>query len=171
VGYRTIYDIAAEGYKEWPYIIFSLALFAVCAGLYVYLKRKRKSLLFFYAALVLSCIFALVSCGMTYWDYSRLKAALEENRCQITEGEVSEYWTRVITTRERMRSTRTWESFKVGNVQFGYYREVVAAGFRNAGKEAFLLRDGMKLRIHYVSDQLLDADGVENRILKLEAAE
>src|SRR5262245_40103166 len=172
MNYRTIYDISSEGYREWPYVILSLALFVFCAVLFVYLKRKRKSLVSFYVVSGFSILVALVSCGMTYWDYSRLRSALEQNRCQVAEGEVDNYWTREVEYYEgSRRRTRTYESFKVGGVQFGYYRELAAAGFTNRRNESFPIRDGLSLRIYYVSDQLLDSDGVDNRILRLEIKE
>ena len=172
MNYRTVYDISVEGFREWPYVIFSLVLFIVCAGLFVYLRRRRKSLISFYVVSVFSILVALVSCGMTYWDYTRLKNALEQKRCQVVEGDVENYWSREVEYYEgSRRRSRTYESFKVGGLLFGYYREVSAAGFTNRQKESFPIRDGLRMRIHYLSDQLLDSDGVDNRILRLEIKE
>lgn len=168
--YRTIYDIAAQGYEEWFWAYISAGFVAATLIVFIFFRswKHRKILLF------VTCGLSVVTFGIPYWDYNHLKSKLEAPDCLKAEGIVTGYWEKIWRDKDASNKWQNYhyESFMVNNVKFGYYIRGggSAAGFQNNNAIRIPIRNGMYMRVHYYDEPVITNGTVNNRILKLEVA-
>ncbi|WP_341675578.1 hypothetical protein [Niveibacterium sp. SC-1] len=168
--YETLYDLAAVGYRDWQGWALAAALFLLAAA---FLWRARRRGTHSPTARVIAFFglvtFAVGGC-LTLWDYQRLTQALRDGTTLVAEGPVKGHWTREVEHYDpdaiHPYSYRTWESFSVAGVTFGYWQDHSRAGFQNSEETPLAIQDGMQVRIRFVED--VDGEPEERRILRLE---
>ncbi len=172
---ELLYDISTVGYRDghWFYIAAAVLLFALL------LRLRQRAHLQKYGnkggmpAGFIACMgLVLVAFGaIPLWDHHRLLGHLQAGHARVAEGVVTSHSVQVIRTRRHNSSgydSATWESFRIGEVAFGFYRGDSPVGFLNSGRETAELRDGQVLRAHYFED--VAGDYAHRRILRLERA-
>ena len=160
--YRTVFDIAAAGYKSWSFPAFGLAFIAL--GIVFVLNRRNipgwwskhpaasKAFAFFF--LGFSVLWTLVSFLATHGDYAALAKARTAPGLQVVEG--------VVTNFKPMPPTgHAMEKFCVSGTCFEYSDFIVTAGFNNTSSHGGPIREGLQVRVAHVG----------NAIVKLEVAE
>jgi hypothetical protein len=160
--YQTLFDFAATGYGGGPFPVIAAAVVAVNLVLWLFFPKVRGRT----GMHVFSAVMILLIVLLPYWDYAHLRAAYRNKAYRVTEGKVENYWYRKWYS-SRNKRTNEQEGFTVGGVKFAYNFNSQAS-FTNGGNPRIAFRDGMTLRICYLSEEQLDADRVDNRILKLE---
>lgn len=166
--YEMLFDLVTEGPPNTGWLAASAVALAVAlAVLWRYRQRGQPTGTprFFAAAFAL----VLVVTGLSAWDHHRLSAALREGRTQVVEGPMESH--RVLQHADYNPSTkrydrRTEESFYVGPVPFGFFRDASVPGFTNSGDRPVSFARGQTLRVHYVEDT--PGDFASRRILRLE---
>ncbi|MBD2705798.1 hypothetical protein IC229_34685 [Spirosoma sp. BT702] len=161
--YTTIYDLAAQPVLNWRSLVLPLAL-AVAASIIACFTRQNAGR---YGLFAFVFITVLVSVVMPYWD--RYQLLHKEPR--LAEGVITNHWEKEWT--KQVNGKKQWysyESFQVNTVTFGYFRNVVMAGFHHEEMAKIPLHDGLAVRIHYVPEQQMDESSVLNRIVKFELA-
>ncbi|GAB3704932.1 hypothetical protein GCM10027592_36820 [Spirosoma flavus] len=164
VNYTTIYDLAAQPAFTWRTLVLPLGLAIAAATVACFTRHNAGR----YGLFAFALIAVLVSVVMPYWDRNQLL----RKQPKLAEGVIHDHWEKEWTKRVNGKKRRhSYENFQVNNVTFGYFRNVVMAGFNNTDSPRFPLRDGLSVRIHYVPEQQLDDGSVLNRIIKLEIAQ
>jgi hypothetical protein len=169
VDYRIVYDIAAHGHQGGALLWLAASLLVAAALLFAWLRAAGRSCRPAWLAGIAAAAIAAFACVEAPWEHHGLRAALAEGRAMVAEGAVEDHQTQRVRFAEGGRRTLMWESFVLGGVRFGYYRDVSAPGFRNTGDAALALRDGLRLRVHYVRDRAAAEDALH--IVRLEAAD
>lgn len=176
MAYETAFDLGASGFPFWPYVCACAALLLL-TGFNLLRKHQRgqrtRVAKWF---LMMAVVIALVAVAIPAWDFHRLSGRLARGETLVAEGDVSGHF--VETTRKSVPEsgkntswqirTSTWEGFHVGDTEFGYYRGMTHIGFLNGGDPPIEIRDGMRMRIHYVVDEM--GGHREQRILRVEVA-
>ncbi len=163
MNYKTIFDIAIEGYKSWPFVLPGLGFIIVC----VLLLRFHKYLPFWpfrlsdkskkrYAILCLAfvVIWTITSFYSTYGEYHRLMKTRQAGTYKIVEGKVTDF---IPMPYEGHKN----ESFTDNGERFQYSDYVVTAGFNHTSSHGGPIKPGLQVRISYVG----------NAIIKLEVPE
>lgn len=166
MSYQTVFDISTDNYKEWPYLIITIGL--VFANVIVFFFFRESG--FRFPLLAISALVVLFTFLVPYWDYSRLKNAFLQQKYQVVEGKVENYWQKEWYDRLKKRSF-SYESYTINGITFSYYRSVAAAGFHNDGANRLPIRNGMIMRIYYLPEKQVDNGKIINRILKLEVGQ
>jgi hypothetical protein len=174
MGYRTVFDLADNGFPFWPYVYVSAGLILVTGFNLLRKSRRGERTRVAKWFLAMAIVVALVAAVIPAWDYHRLSGRLARGETLVAEGEVSGHF--VDTTRTRVPDsgknsswqmrTSTWEGFRVGDTEFGYHRGMTHVGFLNGDDPPLEISDGMRMRLTYVIDAL--GGHHEQRILRVE---
>jgi hypothetical protein len=169
--YRTIYDIAANGYDGWLFAYIAAGFSAATLIVFLFFRSWKHR----YVLLTISCAIVAIGFILPYWDYNRLKNKLESANCLKAEGLVLGHWEKKWRDKDASNKWRDYhyEGFTINSVKFGYYITGggSAAGFTNGATVQIPIRDGLKMRVHYYDEPVITDGTVNNRILKLEVAD
>ena len=66
------------------------------------------------------------------------------------EGPVEQLWEQSVASRSDRKRTWQWQGFTLGEVAFAYVRNAEQNCFHNGGLREVALRQGERLRVHYV---------------------
>lgn len=172
MNYETLYDLGTFGYREGHWWPIGGALLLVALGLWLWQRRrgKRSPVPVFVGITGLFLSFGVA--GVSLWDHNRLVAEFNAGRAHVVEGVVVGHRIDVTHTRRSSGSgydRHVWEVFLVGDVAFGYRTNGAGrVGFSNGTAEPIDIRDGQRLRVHYVED--VPGEYTERRIVRLERA-
>jgi hypothetical protein len=158
VTFKTVFDVAQEGYSTSWFPAFGL-IFVIVGALQIFApnlmrrissKRYRGSFgIFFNWAFFL---FALMWTGgtfaSTYWQYREATAALRDGNYAIVEGPVTNFVPMPYTG-------HAMESFLVQGHRFSYSDYVVTIGFHNTASHGGPIRGGLYVRVTYAEDYIL----------------
>ena len=103
--------------------------------------------IFSYAFLGFAILWTVVAFADTARSYSSLASALREGRCDIVAGKVTQF-------HPMPASGHDTERFVIGNRQFKYSDYIVSPGFNNTSSHGGPIRDGLRVRIHYVGNDI-----------------
>jgi hypothetical protein len=161
MDYQKVFDITEAGYKSWSFPAHGLILVAVGAVL-VLLRRRLAgrwgrhrryvsvfTLLFFGFAV----FWTLTAFFATYFEYARLRQAIEGGRISVVEGIVGQFKPMPVTG-------HAMERFCVRDKCFEYSDYVITGGFNNTTSHGGPIREGLPVRVTFVG----------NTIVKLEIA-
>lgn len=159
--YKTVFDIAAVGYKSWDFPAFGLIFIVI--GIILVANRKYLSSYsnsplkagnaFGVLFLLFAVVWTLIAFASTYSEYSSLSKAANSKNVHVVEGVVTEF-------KPMPYSGRAKEKFCVSNTCFEYSDYIVVGGFNNTASHGGPIKEGLHVRVTYV----------ENSILKLEVA-
>jgi hypothetical protein len=105
-------------------------------------------------------LFSLLAFFHSYENYLQIKTTLQQSRCKVTEGIVTQFH-HPTNTSHNLKSIL--EAFVVSGVEFRYRDKSAQNGFHQTG----IICDGMQVRIYYY-DKI---DSVDNDITRLEIAQ
>jgi hypothetical protein len=154
--FRTVFDIAREGYVAWWFpaiglvFVFVGGLFVLNPTLAILVGIWGRQKLFSWVFLGFSVLWTVMIFGITYNEYRAAATALKEGQYSIAEGPVANFV-----------SGPKQESFTVGNRSFSYSDSIVTAGFRQTASHGGPIHEGLYVRLTYVG----------NLIVRLEIAE
>jgi hypothetical protein len=146
--YSVVFDVAERGYATWwlPAVGFLLVACAATALLVPEnLSRKVKvgrSLL-----LAFALAWTTMSLVATLGGHARLARALNAGRCEIAEGEVTDFHPMPYGGHEE-------ESFVVAGRHFHYSDYVVTPGFRRSLSHNGPIHAGAQVRIHHLGNDI-----------------
>lgn len=164
---ELLYDLAATGWPDALWL-FGAVMALLLAGVSLWWAKRRGRPTVLPGFLVVAALVALAATGLNLWDHQRLVKALHSEQALLVEGIVQSHSVTESSTYNglnKRRDRRTWESFYVGSVAFGFDRRAPRAGFSNHGAEPITLADGQRLRVQYVEDT--PGDYATRRILRL----
>lgn len=148
--YEVVFDLAEEGYRQWPLGAFGVLFIAVGVALLVIgprLARGWMSARFYRVFSLYFLGFAVVwtaaAFGATYREYRRLSAALETGQFEVVEGPVREFVPMPL-------AGHAMESFVVDGRRFEYSDYVVTAGFNNTASHGGPIAEGLQVRVSHV---------------------
>lgn len=172
-GLRTVFDAGAVAFDPLIPMLFPLAALAVT----VWLFKTGTKPIYWKIGLGVMLLLAVVVVILPWIDHRRVQAKLAAGEVQTVEGIVSQHkrwkerrfdgWSKGVGVTSTARyTTTTYEYFYVGTRFFSY---VVAGGasFTNSGDPPVDIRDGMRARVTYFSDDWSDG---ELRIVRLALA-
>ena len=86
------------------------------------------------------------------------------------EGPVAQLWAQSVPSRSDRKRTWQWQGFTLGEVAFAYVRNAEQNCFHNAPQHEVALREGDRLRLHYVERPADDGTvgGAQRCILRVE---
>src|SRR5258708_9529872 len=138
-GYRTVFDVAQNGYRHWPFALFGLifvvAGFALPALVRLGIVRESRAWvqklfppLFVFGGL----LWTSATLAGTFIDYRKDVDALRNGEAKIVEGRVEHY----------SEIPHKSESFNVQGVKFQYSDYGVIAGFNHMAALGGPIREG-----------------------------
>jgi len=147
--YQVIFDITQTPFSHWSPLVFALFAATVCIGFHLrsYRRGKRSGSRIFWECIGVTAFLTIVPMLLfvfTWRDYLSLRSALRDSQCKIVEGAVA-----------NLRRGGFWgeggekgfgEIFVVDGVEFRCRSE---GGMQNGFRQAGVIRQGMKVRIHY----------------------
>jgi hypothetical protein len=150
--YRTAFDIAQVGYKNWTFPALGLVLVAIGAALVIahrhlpgwWGSHPRASRVFGFAFLGFALVWTVVSFELTYREYSSLvESSISGEGVGTVEGRVSNF-------RPMPAAGHSMERFCVESKCFEYSDYVLTAGFNNTSSHGGPIREGLPVRVTYV---------------------
>jgi hypothetical protein len=152
--YLTVFDIQHAPYAWWvPAIGLGFAALAVLnliirsTGLAAFLPRTR-SVLSPWAMLGFSLFWTGCVLFVTGRPYLNGRAALAGGRARVVEGVVEHFV-------PMPENGKEMERFVVAGVPFSYSRYAASPGFRTTRPEGGPIHDGLRVRIHYLGNDIL----------------
>jgi hypothetical protein len=146
--YAVVFDVAERGYTSWWFPAVGLLL-VVCAATALLvpenLPRKVKVGRSFLLAFALA--WTMVALVGTLGGHARLARALKQGRCEIAEGEVTDFHPMPYGGHEE-------ESFVVVGRRFHYSDYLVTPGFRRSLSHQGPIHAGARVRIHHVGNDI-----------------
>jgi hypothetical protein len=151
MSYHLVFDVDQAGYTAWT--LPAASFVGVLAGVLVagYPDRAGRRLPphlrrpVTYAFLGIAVFYTLGSLATTLKDYWRLRSDLDEGRCAVVEGTVTDF----VPARARHN-----ESFRVGGQFFSYSDARVTAGFHQTSKSGGPMQAGLRVRISHRSGEI-----------------
>jgi hypothetical protein len=149
MDYTVVFDVTQCGFRNWWFPAFGLMFVVVGIGLFFFRHRfSTPTPQFFpYAFLGFAILWTVVAFADTARSYSSLASALREGRCDIVAGKVTQF-------HPMPASGHDTERFVIGNRQFKYSDYIVSPGFNNTSSHGGPIRDGLRVRIHYVGNDI-----------------
>lgn len=157
--YSVVYDVGSDGlihmaHTEWPAFFVPLVFLPVAWMLGTGDKPWKRNGKVVKVSLpirrLLVGFLVFLSIGLPAWifaDYWTLRSALANRRCEVAEGRVTNYSPMPVEGHKE-------ESFTVNGVRFHYSDFALTAGFNNATSLGGPIREGLQVRIHYLSGEL-----------------
>ena len=164
MNFKTVFDVAHQGYTTWWFPAFGLLF--LCFGAVAVFKPALIHKIMPYGVqgvartvlswfmLIFALLWTLVTFVATFGEYRYAVNALNYGRYQIIEGPVTDFF-------PMPYEGHSQESFMVGGHHFSYSNYKITAGFHNAASHGGPIREGLHVRVSYVG----------NLILRLEVAE
>lgn len=154
MDYRTVFDIADEGYKSWS----AHGLIFVAIGCLIvafrerlsdqWSERPRQGSAFAFLFLGFAILWTLVDFWGTYSEYADLRDALSSGKASIVEGRVSQFKPMPVTG-------HAMERFCVETTCFEYSDFVATNGFNNTKSHGGPVREGLPVRVTYVGSAIV----------------
>ena len=151
-GYRTVFDVAQSGYRQWPFALFGLIFvvvgFAMPALLRMGIMRKGPGWMqkwFPRIFVVGGTLWTVAALTSTLVDYRKDVDALQNGRAQVVEGRVDRF--SQVPTKS--------ESFDVNGVKFQYSDSLIIAGFNHTAFYGGPIRERLPVKIWYWHGQIL----------------
>jgi hypothetical protein len=146
--YNVAFDVAQTGSRHLWFLAPSVFFLALGVILFVFRKRASGVGKFFaYMMLPFAAFWTLASSCSLLAGYSSLASALRSGRCQVAEGEITQFHPMPAQGHE-------WESFVVGSKRFEYSDFVLSPGFHNTSSHGGPIREGLRVRIHYLGNDI-----------------
>ena len=146
--YKVIFDIAQTPYQHWSDLAGGFVFIAFAIGMFWFhwwrsqrtgwLRFSRFVLLGLF--LIVWSLFPFFMFFHRYQNYLDMKAALQQSRCDVVEGAVTN-----LQPLYSIKGGGAGETFSVGEGKFGYREGSAQNGFHQVG----IIRDGLQVRIHY----------------------
>jgi hypothetical protein len=155
MAYETIFDISREGLSHLllaHWMVLTIPWIFVYSSMIWVLDRGniriKISMGLRYVLLVLFVSLAVFGIYMTTSDYLDFRNALDENKCSVVTG--------VVTNFDPMPwGGHKEESFLVNGLKFSYSNFEPSVGFNNSASHGGPIRDGLNVRIHYLDGKIL----------------
>lgn len=143
MNYTVVYDVTFEGFKNWW--VF-LACLAMLFSWFHVIRRQRKMRAFIppilqYTLLGVLFIFTIFALIGLIFGHLALAASLWNGRCQVIEGEVSDFHPMPVGGHNK-------EWFSVGRHRFEYSDYILSPGFNNTASHGGPIKNGLKVKIH-----------------------
>jgi len=145
--YNVIFDITQTKFHQWSGLVGGFIFIAFAACMYWFPRRgvKQAGLSFIYSAFIalFFCVLTFMPFYMffdSYRNYQNIKTAMEQSRCDVAEGTVTN-----LHPLYRIKSGGAGETFSVDGKVFSYRQGSVQNGFHQVG----IIHDGLQVRIFY----------------------
>jgi hypothetical protein len=140
--YNVIFDVTQSGFRNWGELVIGMVATASTIGFLFYkLRTGFGSLLKEIPTMLFLCFFSLFTIFgfvLNYQNYLKLRSALQQSKCSVTEGTVTDFhhvqWHR-----------HTDEAFVVNGNEFVYWAGSSQNGFNQSG----VIRTGLQVRVYY----------------------
>jgi hypothetical protein len=150
--YATVFDISQHPYRELVWLILAIVVvFPLVAMLFDAIwhrKRPDKGLML---VVILFLFFAVPGLYFTWHRYVTLRSDYLNGKDSYTEGIVQNFV-----------SLPKQESFSVNGHQFSYSDYVITQAFNNMATHGGPIREGLKVKIWFVGNDILRLDVAQN---------
>jgi hypothetical protein len=151
----VVYDLITQGYENWGLPALGLLVTLAAGALFftfnlipfaIVPSSAKKAML---VSAIVSLVWAVVTLGITYLQYSDLKQSYQH-------GEIREVFGRIenLTTSGPEIQPGTVR-FSVRGVSFAYSKFVSSPGFRGLPTTINSLHDGLTVRIKYIGTAIV----------------
>lgn len=163
----VLFDLA-HSYGSARYaFVFAAAIAALALAMVIWSRWRRSPV----SVLALWCGgVALVCGGAGLAQAAERHELISAPGVLQAEGPVEQLWEQSVRSRTDRKRSWQWQGFTLGEVEFAYVRNAEQNCFHNGHGHEVALRDGERLRVHYVERQA-DIAGVgsaERCILRIE---
>lgn len=149
MNYEVVFDVGAAGYRHAWVPAVGVLFVAIALGLLVVSWRWRDRAVAWFALAL------LIGAGLWTWsareatrgDYEVLAAALRSGGVAVVEGRV-EHFVPMPATGHAL------EHFCVGSQCFSYSDYVLTAGFNRTASHGGPIREGLRVRVTYLGNQI-----------------
>lgn len=144
---RILFDLARSGGSAGPAFVLAAAIAAVALAMIIWSRWRRAPV----SVLALWCGGVAIVCGG-----AGLAQAAERHELISTpavrqaEGPVEQLWEQSVRSRSDRKRSWQWQGFTLGEVEFAYVRNAEQNCFHNGADHEVALRDGDRLRVHFV---------------------
>ena len=156
MSYRTVFDVAASGYRDGDFPLHGAIFIAIGIVMVVGRRRlpgwwgrhPRASTAFASFFLGFAVLWTLVAGVSTWREYARLVDASRSAEARVVEGPVSEF-------RPMPASGHAQEHFCVAEACFDYSDFIVTAAFNNTSSHGGPIHEGLPVRVTYVGNAIV----------------
>jgi hypothetical protein len=162
--YTVIFDIAQTKYEHWSDLGICFVFVAIAIGCWLQRRKANTGWLSFSYSILMTLfllvwsLFPLFMVFERYKNYQDIKAALQQSRCDVADGVVTNF----SHFSYGKRANCYCEIFSVNGKKFKHVDGSQQNGFHQTG----IIRDGMQVRIYYYDWH----DTVNKDIARLEIA-
>ena len=149
--YETVYDLQSEGYAEWWFPAFGLAMVILLVVILCYNQklgkwrnstRAHKRLQ--WLALGFPVVWTIWAIRGTYLEYRKLSAIMNEGNVSMVSGRITNF-------DPMPTGGHRDESFRVNGERFSYSDYSVSPGFKKTAVHGGPLREGLFVRVTHIN--------------------
>jgi hypothetical protein len=143
----VLFDLA-HSYGSARYaFVFAAAIAALALAMVIWSRWRRSPV----SVLALWCGgVALVCGGAGLAQAAERHELISAPGVLQAEGPVEQLWDQSVPSRSDRKRSWQWQGFTLGEVEFAYVRNAEQNCFHNGSEHAVALREGDRLRVHYV---------------------
>lgn len=171
MNFEPLFDLGTYGYREGPWWLLGVAIALAALAWWLWQKRRQQRTALPGFLAIMGLVASVGAGGVPLWDHHRLMAEFNAGRALVVEGVVSSHSVQEHARRRhdgKGYERRTWESFRVGEVAFGFDHQASPLSSFMHEVHAAPLANGQRLRVHYVDD--VPGDYSQRRIVRVERA-
>lgn len=146
---RLVFDVTQSGYRNWWFPVAGLFLVLVAVASLIWRRPppagKSQDAPFFF--LVFAVFWTIVALVATSGGYVQLASDLREGRCEVVEGEVTEFHPMPFSGHQK-------ESFVVAGRRFEYSDFEITPGFNTTTSHGGPIHAGLRVRIHHAGNDI-----------------
>jgi hypothetical protein len=143
----VLFDLAHTYGSARYAFVFAAAIAALALAMVIWSRWRRSPV----SVLALWCGgVALVCGGAGLAQAAERHELISAPGVLQAEGTVMQLWEQSVRSRSDRKRSWQWQGFTLGEVEFAYDRNAEQNCFHNGNEQAVALRDGDRLRLHYV---------------------
>jgi hypothetical protein len=155
LSFRTVFDIAAEGFRGWedPAAIVAIILVAILVTWRLKIFENRRGGTWVLFVSLLMCGLAVVAGCLNWRDFVAARNAFLRGHFEIAEGLVTAF--KAALPPNAGHGEQLVERFAVNGIPFSYSEEGGAPGFHKTKILGGPIHEGEYVRISYVRNTIL----------------
>jgi hypothetical protein len=143
----VLFDLAHSYGSAGYAFVFAAAIAALALAMVIWSRWRRAPV----NVLALWCGgVALVCGGAGLAQAAERHELISAPGVLQAEGPVEQLWEQSVRSRSDRKRSWQWQGFTLGEVEFAYVRNAEQNCFHNGNERPVVLRDGERLRVHYV---------------------